>query len=107
MYWQKVSLKDTIKRLLPEAKQNSVNENGKIIFENNNSNIQVVYDLFGNYFRIQDKNIPMSNRSAYLDLNGKNTQNIKENGTYRGMTKKEFQAFTHYANIDDMSNWSL
>lgn len=81
-------------------KQSPVNETGKITFSRDDSNITIVYDTNEDYFRIQDKTIPRHKRSAYLDIDGKNAQNIIENGKQRGRTKHEFQRDTHFLNSD-------
>ncbi len=97
--WSKASLNNTVEKFKLD-KQSAINQKGKIIYSSDYTNITVVYDINGNYFRIQDKTIPMDKRSAYLDINGKSAQNIVENGKTRGRTKKEFQRDTHFLNTD-------
>lgn len=99
--WSKSSLNETVKRFGLDNKS-EVNSKGKIIYSNDSANITVVYDVNGNYFRIQDKTIPQDRRSAYLDINGNNAQNIIENGKTRGRSKKEFQRDTHFLNTDNI-----
>ena len=77
-----------------------MSETGKITFSRDDSNITVVYDTNEDYFRVQDKTISRRKRSAYLDINGNNAQNIVENGKQRGRTKHEFQRDTHFLNSD-------
>lgn len=100
-------MQKTIKQLLPNAKQNPVNNNGKIIFTSNNSKVQVVYDLFGNYFRVQKVNSDNS-RNSYLDIEGKECQNkLNNKGKQAGKSKSEFNRDTHYKNIDNMKHWRI
>ncbi|MDE5583725.1 MAG: phage portal protein, partial [Ruminococcus sp.] len=99
--WSKASLNKTVKKFQLDNKS-EVNTKGKIIYSSNSTNITVVYDVNGNYFRIQDKTIPHDKRSAYLDINGNNAQNIIENGKTRGRSKKEFQHDTHFLNTDNI-----
>ena len=97
--WTKASLSETIAKFGLD-KQSPVNDKGKIIFSRDDSNITVVYDTNEDYFRIQDKSISQKKRSAYLDIDGNNAQNIIENGKQRGRTKQEFQRDTHFLNSD-------
>ena len=97
--WSKASLNETIKKFGLDE-ESEVNPKGKVIYSNNRTNVTIVYDVNGNYFRIQDKTIPQDKRSAYLDINGNSAQNIVENSKTRGRTKKEFQRDTHFLNID-------
>ena len=98
--WSKASLKEFVEKFKLD-KKSEVNPTGKIIYSSDYTNITVVYDVNGNYFRIQDKTIPQDKRSAYLDINGNSAQNIVENGKTRGRTKKEFQRDTHFLNTDN------
>ena len=98
--WSKASLKESVEKFQLD-KKSEVSPKGKIIYSSDYTNITVVYDVNGNYFRIQDKTIPHDKRSAYLDINGNSAQNIIENGKTRGRTKKEFQRDTHFLNTDN------
>lgn len=103
--WDNHSLKKTIKDLLPNAIQNPVNDNGKIIFTENNKKVQIVYDLFGNYFRVQKVNSDNS-RNSYLNIEGKECQNkLTEKETWMGKSHAEFNRDTHYKNTDNMKHW--
>ena len=97
--WTPASLTETVAKF-GLNKKSSISETGKITFSRDDSNITVVYDTNENYFRVQDKTIPRHKRSAYLDINGNNAQNIVENGKQRGRTKHEFQRDTHFLNSD-------
>lgn len=97
--WTKASLSETVAKFGLD-KQSPVSETGKITFSRDDSNITVVYDTNEDYFRVQDKTISRRKRSAYLDINGNNAQNIVENGKQRGRTKHEFQRDTHFLNSD-------
>lgn len=98
--WSSASLAETVKKFGLD-KVPAVNENGKIIYSKDGSNITVVYDTNGKYFRIQDKTVPPKKRSAYLDIDGKPAQNITDNGKTRGRSKDEFQRDTHFLNSDE------
>ena len=97
--WTHASLSDTIKRL-GLTQKSGVNDTGKIIYSRPDSNVTVVFDTKGNYFRVQDSSISPRKRSAYLDIDGRPAQNIVENGKTRGRTKDEFQRDTHFLNTD-------
>lgn len=71
---------------------------GKLIYTNNKTGIQVVYDKAGNYFRIEDTNILGKRR--YLDLDGNSMTNKIVNGKQMGRPKGEYQQLTHFNNLD-------
>ena len=94
--WQKGSLKEAIQKIAPNS-EGYISENGqKIIFENNTTNKRVVYDIEGNYFRIEDMNI--SGKRCYTDIDGNPIPNniTNENGTQRGLTQDEYNKMTHF-----------
>ncbi|MDD6489460.1 MAG: hypothetical protein PUG48_06585 [Clostridia bacterium] len=98
--WNKASLKEITEKFKLDT-VTGPNENGKLVYSSKKSDIIVVFDVNGNYFRIQDKNVDWHKRSAYLDINGKNAQNIEFSGKIRGRTKEEFQRDTHFLNTDN------
>lgn len=105
--WDKHSLQKAIKQLLPNPKQEDINKRGKIIFTSDNSNVQVVYDLFGNYFRVQ-KIGSKNSRGSYVNIEGKECQNkVNNNGKQVGKSDEEFNRDTHYGNIDNMKRWRM
>ena len=59
-----------------------VTDTGKIVYANPQMRKQVVYDIEGNYFRIQDLNL--SGKRVYLDINGNVVpNNILVNAYYK------------------------
>ncbi len=57
--------------------------------------MQVMYDLSGNYFRVNNPNINSSR--SFMGLNGENINNkILPNGTQMGRSKAEYQQVTHF-----------
>lgn len=97
-YWEKASLKERIAKHLMNPKATGVNSKGKIIYSSKETPIQIIYDVNGNYFRLQD--MSMEGKKNYLDINGKPAFNITEDGKTRGRTRTEFQAATHFKNSD-------
>jgi len=95
-YWQSVSLNEVMKKFLANPKATGVNSKGKIIYSSPETQVRIVYDVNGRYFRIQD--MSMDVKKNYLDINGNAAFNITENGKTRGRTKSEFQAVTHFKN---------
>ena len=97
--WQKASLQDAVNRFAPDAKPVDTST-GKTVYRNDDTGIEVVYDKSGNYFRINDTKV--TGRRSYLDLNGNRIPNnvMTEMGTQRGMTQGEYNALTHFMNID-------
>ena len=85
--WPKASLRENIKRFAPDAKGIKT-FTGKIIYKNNKTGIQVVYDEAGKYFRIEDTKL--TGNRKYLDLNGNIPNNKIVNGKQMGRTKSEY-----------------
>lgn len=101
-FWQEESLKDTLNKILPEYEVLEKVDKGKMIYSNRNSSIQIVHDIKGNYFRIEDLNIKGKRR--YLNINGDNVANKVENGKQKGRSKEEYEALTHFKNKDGDKN---
>jgi hypothetical protein len=102
-YWPKASLKETIKRICGDNPIVSKTSTGKLIYKNPKSEMQVVYDKSGNYFRVQ--NLRAKGRTMYTDIYGKPLPNnvllIKFTGTTNtGLAKDIWRALTHFKNID-------
>ena len=95
--WGNGSLYDSIKKFAPGSTPISTTS-GKLIYTNNITGIQVVYDKAGNYFRIEDTNILGKRR--YLDLDGNSMTNKIVNGKQMGRPKGEYQQLTHFNNLD-------
>lgn len=97
-YWGEASLKEAINKFTPDYEIIERVEKGKTIYKSKSSNIQIVYDNKGNYFRIEDTSL--KGRRRYLDLEGKNPTNKIENGKQKGRSKEEYEPLTHFKNKD-------
>ena len=95
--WPSGSLKETINKFTPNS-ETLITEKGKMIYTNDETGIQVVYDTKGNYFRIEDTSIPRGRN--YLDLEGNDMNNKTIDGKQMGRNKKEYQSVTHFNNLD-------
>ena len=97
--WGKGSLQGAVDKFAPNSTP-VFTDKGKVIYRNNDTGIEVVYDKNGNYFRINDTNL--TGRRSYLDLEGNRLSNniVTGSGTQRGMTQGEYNALTHFNNID-------
>lgn len=97
--WKEGSVKEAIKKFAPNATP-VYTDKGKIIFRNDSTGIEVVYDKNGNYFRIIDTNL--TGRRTALDLDGNKIPNniTTEKGTQRGMSQGEYNAASHFNNTD-------
>jgi len=93
--WPTASLDDTVNKFVGDSPVVSFTDSGKKLYTNPDTGIQVVEDLNGGYFRIQDTSI--SGRRSYLDLEG-NIPNNKtlENGTQAGRSQAEYNSVTHF-----------
>ena len=93
--WGNGSLDDAIKKFAPNSTPVETST-GNLVYSNNNTGINVVYDKAGNYFRIENTNIAGSRR--YLDLNGNTLYNKVVDGKTMGIPKGEYQQSTHFNN---------
>ncbi len=94
--WQSASLSETVRRIAGENPRiyNTPNRQ-KTIFENRTDGMQVMYDLSGNYFRINNSNINSSR--SFVGLNGENVSNkTLPNGSQMGRSKVEYQQVSHF-----------
>ena len=96
--WETANLDEIINKLVPNATASDITEKGKITYSSDESFYTIVYDINGNYFRIEDKRLTGQRR--YVDLNGNNMSNITENGKTRGRTKSEYQRVTHFMDTE-------
>ena len=71
---------------------------GKIIYSNEKGKLQIVYDVNGDYLRIED--LSLKGKRRYLDINGNNVSNKIENGKQKGRSKAEYESITHFKNKD-------
>ena len=95
--WKNASLSDAIKKYAPNSTGYSTPK-GKSIYNNSKTGIQVVHDIEGNYFRIEDTNI--SGKRNYLDMDGNIPNNKTINGKQMGRSQSEYNRETHFNNID-------
>lgn len=94
--WGKASLQEVVDKFAPGATGTHNISKTKIIFNNNKSKRQIVYDIDGDYFRIE--NLERVGRRRYDDINGNDVSNVTENGKTRGRTREEYEAITHFLN---------
>ena len=97
-YWGEGILKEIINKFTPDYEIIERVKTGKTIYKSKSSNIQIVYDNKGNYFRMEDTSLRGSRR--YLDLDGNNPTNKIENGKQKGRSKEEYEPLTHFKNKD-------
>jgi len=93
--WREADLEDIVNRFAPNSTPITT-KTGKIIYRNDNTGIQVVYDKSGDYFRIEDTKI--KGRRRYLDAEGNSVSNKIVNGKQMGRTKDEYETITHFKN---------
>ena len=95
--WGNASLNDAVEKFAPNVEP-VVTSKGKVIYNNTETGISVVYDKNGNYFRIEDTTRPRGRN--YLDINGNDMNNEVVNGKTRGRSKSDYQKATHFNNND-------
>ena len=96
--WGNASVKEVVNDIAPGSSP-VVTDTGKIIYKNAQTGKQVVYDIEGNYFRIEDTT--MAGKRAYTDVNGNEISNNKVvNGKQTGISQGEYNQMTHYNNTD-------
>ena len=96
--WGDASLNEAINRFAPNVEPASTSK-GKIVYNNPETGISVVYDKNGNYFRIEDTTRPRGRN--YLDINGNDMNNEIVNGKTRGRSRADYQRVTHFNNSDE------
>jgi RHS repeat-associated protein len=94
--WGDASLGDAIAKFAPDAE--AVQSGQKILYKNQQTGVQVVYDEAGNYFRVQDTKL--TGRRQYLDLNGNIPNNKVINGKSIGRSQSEYNQATHFNNSE-------
>jgi len=95
--WANASLEDAINKFAPDAE--AVQNGQKILYTNEKTGVQVVYDEAGNYFRIQDTKL--TGRRQYLDMEGNIPNNKVVNGRQTGRSQAEYNQATHFNNLDN------
>ncbi len=95
--WGEASLQEIIDKFAPNIEP-MVTSKGKIIYDNQEIGISVVYNKNGNYFRIEDTTRPRGRN--YLDIDGNDMNNEIVNGKTRGRSKADYQRVTHFNNSD-------
>lgn len=96
--WGDASLNEAINRFAPNVEP-VITSKGKIIYNNQETGISVVYDKNGNYFRIEDTTRPRGRN--YLDINGNDMNNEIVNEKTRGRSRADYQRVTHFNNSDE------
>lgn len=101
--WPKASLSEAIRKF---AGENPIVEGptpkGKMIYRNPVTGIEVVYDINGNYFRINNPNLPGRRTSMDMDGNIPNNKTLP-NGKQAGRSQSEYNEVTHFNNTDPTS----
>ena len=97
--WRTASLKDAINTFAPDVEP-IITQKGKMIFYNEKTGISIVYDINGDYFRIEDTNRPRGRN--YLDISGNDMNNEVVDGKIRGRNKEDYQRLTHFKNSDKL-----
>lgn len=73
----------------------TITESGKQIYTHPKTGVQVIEDLSGNYFRINDPSL--TGKRTYLDLDGNIPNNkVLESGKQIGRTQSEYNEVTHF-----------
>lgn len=96
--WVNGSLSEAINKFAPGAR-GIPGGNGKIIYRNSVSGVQVVHDTNGNYFRIQ--NTTLTGKRQYLDMEGDVPNNKIYEGRQIGRSQSEYNQVTHFSNTDN------
>ena len=96
--WGNESAKDAVNRIAPNSKP-IVTDTGKIIYNNPNTGKQVIFDIEGNYFRIE--NTTLHGKRVYSDINGNTILNNRIiDGRQVGISQGEYNQMTHFNNMD-------
>jgi RHS repeat-associated protein len=96
--WRNASMQEVVNEIAPGSSP-VVTDSGKIIYKNAQTGKQVVYDIEGNYFRIEDTTL--QGKRVYTDINGKPIPNNKiVNGKQTGISQGEYNQTTHFNNTD-------
>ena len=96
--WESASLQEAISKFASNVEP-VVTSSGKIIYNNQETGISVVYDVYGNYFRIEDTTRPRGRN--YLDMDGNDMNNETINGKTKGRSRSDYQRVTHFNNSDN------
>ena len=96
--WGNASMKEVVNEIAPGSKP-IVTDSGKIIYNNAQTGKQVVYDIEGNYFRVE--NTTVAGKRSYTDVSGNAIPNNKVvNGKQSGISQGEYNQMTHFNNTD-------
>jgi hypothetical protein len=97
----KVVYKRTIDKVAPGAKGKPNDKGTKILYKNEKTGKQVVYDKKGNYYTVENTN--HSGARKYLDKDGNPLPNNvvdSKTGKQRGMSPSKYKRKTHFKNKD-------
>lgn len=92
--WAKADWKTALKTFAGENPEIIPTETGKVLILNPQTQVQVVLDPAGKYFRIQD--LKITGKRSYLDLHGKQPMNKMVNGKNVGIPQTEYNQITHF-----------
>jgi uncharacterized protein YukE len=107
--WKPVSLRDTVRTIAGDAPV--VAKGGaKTVYRNPKTGLQVVYDVGGNYFRVQNR-AQSGSIGEYLDETGNiipaNLPVLRAGGGYtlQGVPRSVRQGLTHFMNTDTLTRF--
>ncbi len=97
--WPNGSYKETLNNFAGDKPIVETTSKGKFIHTNPVTGMKVIYDVNGNYYRIQNTNL--SGRRTYTDMGGEIPNNkTLENGNQAGRSQAEYNQVTHFNNTD-------
>lgn len=92
--WQEASLSETIDKFAKGAGGVLNDDGSKRIFHIDGGERQIVYDIDGNYFRIE--NLSRVGRRRYDDINGNDVSNKTIGKITTGRSREEYERLTHF-----------
>ena len=92
--WQTVDLDELVKKLFKNPIYK--NDNQKFTITDPNSKYIIYCDNSGSYFRIGNKDIPVTHKGHFLGINLESVLNENVNGRIIGTSKERREALTHF-----------
>jgi hypothetical protein len=92
--WRKADLEQAVEKFVGESTTISTTETGKVLIRGAASDVQIVVDPRGGYFRIQK--LSLTGRRVYLDMDGNVLLNRTVNGRTSGIPNAEYNELTHF-----------
>jgi len=94
-HWKSVNLNYFVNKFAAGTKGTLSRNGRKVFYTNKKDALQIVVDVKGLYCRLKDLN--NHTRRPYLDINGNNASNYKdEKGKIKGRSKDDYQEVTHF-----------